>query len=89
VLPGTFGTMQYYGIGMLGGRIKECQHLNKIIEEYLRVQWRIDFMAFLPTAVEQTPGTATDGDFESRFKPPVTMMTALSCQVHTEPPRPK
>lgn len=87
VLPGAFGTMQYYGIGMLGGHIKECQRLNKIIEEYLRVQWRIDFMAYLPTAVEQTPSTAADGDFESRFKPPVTMMTPLSCRVRAEPPR--
>jgi glutamate transport system substrate-binding protein len=89
VLSGAFGSMQYYGIGMLGGHVEECRRLNKIIEDYLRVQWRIDFQAHLPAAVRAVPSSPETGDFESRFKPPVTMMQDLSCKVTKEPPRPE
>ncbi|MFG1610364.1 hypothetical protein [Actinoplanes sp. NPDC049265] len=85
VLSGVFGTPQFYGIGLLGGHLDECHRLNAIIKDYLRVQWRIDFKAHLPTAVA---AAAADGGFESRFKPPEVAMRKLSCQVAKEPPRP-
>ena len=89
VMSGAFGTLQYYGIGMLGSHPDECRKLNGIIKDYLRVQWRIDFMAHLPLAVQAAAQDPRAGGFESRFKPTEATMQRLARKVAKEPARPK
>ncbi|MEO7196569.1 MAG: transporter substrate-binding domain-containing protein [Pseudonocardiaceae bacterium] len=81
VLPGAFGELQYYGIGLRGHHHADCLKLNAVISDYLRMQWRHDFQAELPDAVAAYPGNDTSGgDFESQFKPKDSDM-ALSCKL--------
>lgn len=82
VLPGVFGQLQYYGIGLLGNNHADCLRLNAVIEEYLRTRWRQDFMAQLPDAVAAYSGSDTSGgDFESQFKPKKNDHENRSCQL--------
>jgi glutamate transport system substrate-binding protein len=81
VLPGVFGSNQYYGVGLLGGRRADCLRLNDAIGEYLRTQWRHDFQDTLQNAVAAYPGDSPEGDFESHFKPTESDMRKLSCQL--------
>ncbi len=82
VLPGVFGELQYYGIGLRGHHHADCLKLNAVISDYLRTQWRRDFQSELPEAVAAYPGSDTSGgDFESHFKPQGSDMAALSCKL--------
>lgn len=81
VLSGTFGELQYYGIGLLGQHHADCLKLNSVISKYLRTQWRHDFEATLSDAADAYPGITTEGDFEGQFKPKDTDMRALSCKL--------
>lgn len=82
VLPGVFGELQYYGIGLRGHHHADCLKLDGVISTYLRTQWRHDFQAELPDAVAAYPGNDTNGgDFESRFKPKDSDQTTLSCKL--------
>lgn len=81
ILTGTFGQLQYYGIGLLGQRRADCLKLNSVISEYLRTQWRRDFMDTLPDAADAFRGNSASGDFESQFKPNENDMTRLSCKL--------
>ncbi len=82
VLPGVFGELQYYGIGLRAHHHADCLKLNDVIRNYLRTQWRHDFQAELPDAVTAYPGNdINSGDFESHFKPKESDMTALSCKL--------
>lgn len=82
VLPGVFGELQYYGIGLLGHHHEDCLKLNTVIRDYLRTRWRQDFQSELPDAVAAYPGSDTiGGDFESRFKPKDSDQTTLSCKL--------
>jgi glutamate transport system substrate-binding protein len=82
VLSGTFGQLQYYGVGLLKGRNADCLKLNEVIKEYLRTQWRHDFNETLPDAASAHLGSNPSlGDFESQFKPKDTDMKALSCKL--------
>jgi glutamate transport system substrate-binding protein len=82
VLPGVFGELQYYGIGLPGHHHADCLKLNAVISDYLRTQWRHDFQVELPEAVAAYPGSDTNGgDFESHFKPKDSDMAALSCKL--------
>lgn len=82
VLTGAFGELQYLGVGMLAHHHKDCIALNSLIKDYLRTQWRHDFMAEFPEAVAAYPGNdSSKGDFESQFKPKDSDITALSCKL--------
>jgi len=82
ILTGTFGELQYYGIGLLGKRHDDCLKLNQVITDYLRTQWRHDFQDTLQDAVAAYPGNEVNGgDFESHFKPKDSDMTTLSCKL--------
>jgi glutamate transport system substrate-binding protein len=82
ILPGVFGELQYYGVGLPAHHHADCLKLNQIITTYLRTQWRTDFLAALPSAAAAFPGNDTNGgDFESEFKPTTDDMTRLSCKL--------
>ncbi|MGH3810197.1 MAG: transporter substrate-binding domain-containing protein [Pseudonocardiaceae bacterium] len=82
VLPGVFGELQYYGIGLRGRHHADCLKLNAVISDYLRTQWRHNFQTQFPDAVTAYPGSDTSGgDFESRFKPKGSDQTTLSCKL--------
>lgn len=82
VLSGAFGELQYYGVGLLADHKADCLELNKVITEYLRTQWRHDFLDTLQDAVAAHRGDNTSGgDFESQFKPKGTDMISLSCKL--------
>lgn len=88
-LPGTFGQMQYYGIGLLGGHRDDCMKLNEIITGYLQDHWRADFTSYFRSLAEADSATFGDaGNFESKFKPEAGQMNRLSCKVNVEPSRP-
>lgn len=76
ILPTAFGNQQNYGIALLGGHKDECHKINDIIKSYLRTQWKTDFRAALPDAVEAYPG-----DFETRFKPTESSIEKISCRL--------
>jgi glutamate transport system substrate-binding protein len=81
VLPGIFGSNQYYGVGLLRGRHADCERLNDAIKDFLQNQWRHDFQDTLQDAVAAYPGNKPGGDFESHFKPTDTDIRKLSCKL--------
>ncbi|WP_067453230.1 transporter substrate-binding domain-containing protein [Actinomadura macra] len=82
VLPGTFGQLQYYGVGFLAGHHDDCLKLNEKIRVFLRDKWRNVFLAQLPLAAKAYTGADPNtGDFESMFKPKEADMTSLSCKL--------
>ncbi|WP_231336287.1 transporter substrate-binding domain-containing protein [Actinomadura graeca] len=82
VLPGTFGQLQYYGVGFLAGHHDDCLKLNEKIRLFLREKWRGVFQTQLPQAAKAYPGGDTSkGDFESQFKPKEADITSLSCKL--------
>lgn len=80
VLSGVFGELQYYGVGLLGQHHEDCLKLNSVISDYLRTQWRHDFVDTLPDAADAYRG-GTGGDFEGLFKPKDSDMATLSCKL--------
>jgi glutamate transport system substrate-binding protein len=82
IQSGTYGEQQYYGIGLLGGHHADCEKLDAAIAEYLRTQWRQDFLSNFPAAAAAYPGSnPAVGDYESVFKPKDTDSRSLSCQL--------
>ncbi|MCP2339932.1 transporter substrate-binding domain-containing protein [Actinomadura rupiterrae] len=81
VQSGTWGQNQYYGIGLPMGHRADCLKINEQLRSYLRTQWRTDFLATFPLAVQGATGqTNGQGDFESMYKPSDSLMTELSCK---------
>ena len=80
VLSGAFGELQYYGVGLLGQHHADCLTLNSVISDYLRTQWRHDFIDTLPDAADAYRG-GMGGDFEGQFKPKDSDMATLSCKL--------
>lgn len=82
VLPGVFGELQYYGVGLPAHHHEDCLTLDGVIGSYLRTNWREDFITKFPSAVAAFPGSdISGGDFESEFKPTADDMTRLSCKL--------
>lgn len=82
VLPGVFGELQYYGVGLPAHHHADCLKLDHVISGFLQTQWRTDFLADLPAAAAAYSGSDTnDGDFESQFRPSDSDMNALSCKL--------
>lgn len=82
IFSGVFGELQYYGIGLLGNRHADCLKLNDVISDYLRTQWRHDFLDTLQdAAAAYRASDASAGDFESQFKPKDSDMANLSCKL--------
>ena len=81
ILPGDFGELQYYGIGLLGNHHADCLKLNDAINDYLRIQWRSDFKSTLQDAITAHPPDSNGGDFESHFKPSDSDQATLSCKL--------
>lgn len=82
VLPGTFGSNQYYGVGLLARHRNDCVRLNRVIQGFLQNSWRTEFLATLPDAAKAHPGqSAAEGDFEGLFKPAPSDSQKLSCKL--------
>jgi glutamate transport system substrate-binding protein len=81
VLPGVFGQLQYFGIGLEKGHHADCRKFNGVSKNFLDKQWATDFLTDFPDAVkdynQQTGGAR---DFQSVFKPTTNEMQRLSCK---------
>jgi glutamate transport system substrate-binding protein len=79
ILSGVYGETQYYGIGLLGGQRTLCHQLDSVIISYLHDKWRRDFQDTLKGPANAP--LATIGDFEGKYKPKDSDITAYSCKL--------
>ncbi|MET7715255.1 transporter substrate-binding domain-containing protein [Streptomyces sp. NPDC005407] len=77
VLPDvTFGTPNYYGVGLPKGHQSDCQRIAAALKRYLQGSaWATSFRAHLPAIVAAHPGT-----WENKYKPDPGAMDEYSCR---------